>query len=146
MNANLMHASCERFAEHNTCNAIEAKLLEFGGAIFAFWWHFAHTNLVRNDFDWLLAFDNAAGVKFENHLNELFGIFVETHSGNSPSTRQIYSFCTCLFLIWCSIWRAFLGLRPKSSKPDVSRSNRWMVRKFFKLYSLAKIKTTVLCL
>jgi hypothetical protein len=68
----------------------------------------------------------------------------KTYSGNSPSTRQTYCFCTCRFLIWCSICLAFLGLLPNNNKPDVNRSNRWIVRKFFKLYSLARIKTTVL--
>lgn len=67
-----------------------------------------------------------------------------TYSGNSPSTRQTYSFCTCRFLICCSICRAFFGLRPNNSKPDVRRSNRWIVLKFFKLYSFAKMNTTVL--
>ncbi len=67
-----------------------------------------------------------------------------THSGNSPSTRQMYCFCTCRFLIWCSICLAFFGLLPNNSNPDVNRSNRWIVRKFFKLYSLARINTTVL--
>lgn len=68
----------------------------------------------------------------------------KTYSGNSPSTRQMYCFCTCRFLIWCSICLAFFGLLPNNNNPDVNRSNRWIVRKFFKLYSLARIKTTVL--
>lgn len=69
-----------------------------------------------------------------------------TYSGKTPSTRQIYSLSTCLFRICCSIWRAFFGLRPKSKRPEVSRSRRWIVRRFFRLNSLASIKTTVLCL
>lgn len=67
-----------------------------------------------------------------------------TYSGKSPSTRHIYCFCTWRFRIWCSIWRAFFGLRPNSKRPDVRRSKRWMVRKFFKLNSFAKMNTTVL--
>lgn len=67
-----------------------------------------------------------------------------TYSGKSPSTRHIYCFCTWRFRIWCSIWRAFFGLRPNNKRPDVRRSKRWIVRKFFKLNSLARMKTTVL--
>lgn len=67
-----------------------------------------------------------------------------TYSGKSPSTRHIYCFCTWRFRIWCSIWRAFFGLRPNNKRPDVRRSKRWIVRKFFKLNSLANMKTTVL--
>lgn len=67
-----------------------------------------------------------------------------TYSGKSPSTRHIYCFCTWRFRIWCSIWRAFFGLRPNSRRPDVRRSKRWIVRRFFKLNSFASMKTTVL--
>lgn len=67
-----------------------------------------------------------------------------TYSGKSPSTRHTYCFCTWRLRIWCSIWRAFFGLRPNNKRPDVKRSKRWIVRKFFKLNSLASIKTTVL--
>ena len=67
-----------------------------------------------------------------------------THGGNSPSTLQTYDFRTCLVLICCSISRAFLGLRPNRSSPEVSLSRRWMVRRFLSPYSLARMKTTVL--
>ena len=77
-------------------------------------------------------------------LSKMIGKFLKTYSGNSPSTRQTYSLRTCLFLICCSISLAFLGFLPNMRRPDVSLSRRWMVRKFFKLYSLAKMKTTVL--
>lgn len=70
--------------------------------------------------------------------------FVYTYSGKSPSTRHIYCFCTWRLRIWCSIWRAFFGLRPNSRRPDVRRSKRWIVRRFFKLNSFASMKTTVL--
>lgn len=69
---------------------------------------------------------------------------IGTYSGKLPSTRHIYCFCTWRLRIWCSIWRAFFGLRPNSNRPDVKRSRRCIVRKFFKLNSLARIKTTVL--
>ena len=69
---------------------------------------------------------------------------VVAYSGNSPSTLQTYSLRTCLFLICCSISRAFRGLRPNIKRPDVSLSRRWMVLRFLRLYSLAKMKTTVL--
>lgn len=71
-------------------------------------------------------------------------VCVDTYSGKSPSTRHTYCFCTWRFRIWCSIWRAFFGLRPNSKRPDVRRSKRWIVRKFFKLNSFARMKTTVL--
>lgn len=71
-------------------------------------------------------------------------VCVDTYSGKSPSTRHTYCFCTWRFRIWCSIWRAFFGLRPNSRRPDVRRSKRWIVRKFFKLNSFARMKTTVL--
>lgn len=69
-----------------------------------------------------------------------------TYSEKLPSTQHTYSLCTCLFRICCSICRAFSEVRPKSSRPDVNRSKRCMVRRFFMLYSLASIKMTVLCL
>ena len=59
-------------------------------------------------------------------------------------TSHMYSFCTCLLRIWCSICRAFLGVRPNSRRPLVNRSSLWIVRRFFKWYSLARMKTTVL--
>lgn len=52
---------------------------------------------------------------------------------------------TCLFLIWCSICLAFFGVLPKRRIPLVSRSSLCIVLKFFRLYSLARMKTTVLC-
>lgn len=59
MNANLMHASGERFAEHNAGDSVEAELLELCGAVFALRRHFAHPDFVGDHFNWLLAFDNA---------------------------------------------------------------------------------------
>lgn len=47
--------------------------------------------------------------------------------------------------MWSSIILAFLVVRPNNKIPLVKRSNRWMVRKFFRLYSFAKMNTTVLC-
>ena len=90
--------------------------------------------------------------------------------GNSPSTLQTYSLRTCLVLICCSISLkgkrdtdtcinfcsykqgvrekstdlAFFGFLPKSSRPEVSLSNLWMVRRFLRPCSLARMKTTVL--
>jgi len=80
----------------------------------------------------------ATGLGKEHH-----GYYL-TNLGKLPSTLQTYSLDTCRFRIWCSIWRAFLGDRPNKRRPLVRRSSLWMVRRFFKLYSLAKIKTTVL--
>lgn len=151
VNSNLMHATGERFTENNTRLAIKSKLLESRCAIFAFWWYFTHSNFIAYNFDRFLAFQYAPReIKWESKRNFkksfLDGMVRnwKTYSGNSPSTRQMYCFCTCRFLIWCSICLAFFGLLPNNNKPDVNRSNRWIVRKFFKLYSLARIKTTVL--
>lgn len=37
VNSNLMHATCERFTEHNTCLAIVTQFLECCRALFALW-------------------------------------------------------------------------------------------------------------
>ena len=71
-------------------------------------------------------------------------VSLKTYSGNSPSTLQMYSLSTWRFLICCSMSLAFRGLRPNMSSPDVSLSKRWMVLKLRRLYSLARMKTTVL--
>lgn len=68
------------------------------------------------------------------------------YSGKIPSTRQTYDLATSRLRICCSISRAFFGLRPNSNSPDVSLSKRWIVLKFFNWCSLARMKTTVLCL
>ena len=47
----------------------------------------------------------------------------ETYIGKSPSTRQMYSFLTCLVLIWVSISRALPGFLPNISSPEVRRSS-----------------------
>lgn len=60
VNTNLMHATCQRLAENDTRCAIEAELFELGGAIFALWRHLTYANLVADDFDGFLAFDDAA--------------------------------------------------------------------------------------
>ena len=39
---------------------------------------------------------------------------------------------TCRFRICCSISRAFRGFLPNISNPEVSRSSRWIVRRFFR--------------
>lgn len=156
MDADLVHSSGEWFAENHTWMAVEADFLEGRCAVFSTRRHFADTDFVTNNFDWLFALYHAAasGKRDENawlrihcyaRRRDLLMSY-DTHSGNSPSTRQTYSFCTCLLRIWCSICRAFLGLLPKSNNPEVNRSNRWIVRKFFRLYSLARMNTTVLCL
>ena len=44
---------------------------------------------------------------------------------------------TARLRICCSISRAFRGFRPNISSPEVSRSSRWIVRRFFRLYSCA---------
>lgn len=145
VNSNLMHTTGERFTEHNTRLAIKSELLECRCAIFALWWYFTHSNFIAYNFDRFLAFQHAPvermrNIKYQKKETRNW----KTYSGNSPSTRQMYCFCTCRFLIWCSICLAFFGLLPNNNNPDVNRSNRWIVRKFFKLYSLARIKTTVL--
>ena len=60
-----------------------------------------------------------------------------TYMGNSPSTLATYSFLTWRVRICVSISRAFAGFRPNISSPEVSRSSRWIVRRFFRLYSCA---------
>jgi hypothetical protein len=61
MNSDLMHATGERFTEHDTRFAVVAELLECRRTIFAFWRHLAHTDFVAYDLDGLLALVNAAG-------------------------------------------------------------------------------------
>ena len=77
--------------------------------------------------------------------------------------RYLEGRVTCRFLICCSISRAFRGFLPNISNPEVSRSSRWIVRRFFRPNSwkkklqhqedstsrtltFARMKTTVLCL
>ena len=141
----LMHSSGEWPAEHHTRFAIEAEPLKLCPALFAMRRHFADPDLVADNFHRLRALC-LAPVKTNMPMN--FQILIHpqycTHSGNSPSTRQTYSLRTCLLRICCSMSRAFLGFRPNMSSPEVSLSRRWIVRRFFKLYSLARMKTTVL--
>lgn len=121
--------------------------MECSCTFLAFWWYLTYPNFVAYNFNRFLAFDYTTRVpkKGKSQLKSgNFRLKQSSYSGNSPSTRQMYSFCTWRFRIWCSICLAFLGLRPNSKRPDVKRSRRWIVRKFFKLYSFASIKTTVL--
>lgn len=143
MHSDLMHSTRSWFAQHDTCLSIVSKFLEYRLALLTLWWNLADANFITDHFNGFSAF-NDPSEKVEICKTRVASQIIWSYSGNSPSTRQTYSFWTCRLRIWCSIWRAFFGLRPNRRRPDVRRSNRWMVRKFFKLYSLARIKTTVL--
>ena len=150
MDPNLVHSSCERSAEHHTSLSVVTHSFKLRAALLAMWRDLAHPNLVAHNLHRLgtLSLASAKGNKewfMQIIFGNEFGRFSTTYSGNCPSTRHTYSFITCLFLIWCSISLAFLGFLPNMRRPDVSLSNRWMVLRFFRLYSLARMKTTVLC-
>lgn len=144
MYSNLVHPTCAWFTKYNTCFAIVPEFLECRNTIFSFWWNFAYSNFVTNNFYWFSAFYNFAKKEMEHKILKCWQCCL-SYFGNSPSTLHMYSFWTSLFLIWCSICLAFFGERPNNKRPLVNRSNRWIVRRFFKLYSFANINTTVLC-
>lgn len=72
VNSNLMHATGERFTEHNTRLAIKSKLLERRCAIFALWWYFTHSNFIAYNFDRFLAFQDAPVFKERGNLEKFF--------------------------------------------------------------------------
>lgn len=59
MNSDLVHATCEWFAENDTGCSIEAKFLELCQTILAFGRHFADTNFVADHLNRLRTLDDA---------------------------------------------------------------------------------------
>ena len=54
-------------------------------------------NLVADDLQTLPALDDSPGIRCQSRL--MAAVSWLTYIGNSPSTRQMYSFLTCLVLI-----------------------------------------------
>lgn len=146
MHSYLVHSSCKWFAQNNTVTAHLADSFKCGLTVLALRWNLTNTYFVAHDVDFLIAFNYATTKDMKNkQIYKRLDAFW-TYSGKRPSTRQTYSFCTWRVRICSSNSRAFSAVRPNKSRPDVRRSNLWMVRRFFRLCSLARMKTTVLCL
>lgn len=141
----MVHPSRFRLTRNDARFAVITELLENRHAILPLWRHLTHAYFVADHFYGLLALYNSTKNKTK-HKKTFLRTLCGTYSGNSPSTLHTYSFWTSRFRIWCSICLAFFGDLPKSKMPLVNLSSRCIVRRFFRLYSLARMKTTVLCL
>lgn len=150
MYPDLMHPACEWSAEDDAGLSVVTHPLELCPALFALRRDLADADLVADDLDRLVTLgaapDDRKMCACDCYTYKSFGFVggLLAYSGNSPSTLQTYSLSTCLFLICCSMSLALRGFLPNMSRPEVSLSSLWMVRRFFKLYSLARMKTTVL--
>ena len=102
----------------------------------------AHSDLVADHLDRLTALGlslreltlHPADVFLQHLQYSKFSIqyFFSIYSTFSIRYSNVFSFITCRFLICCSISRAFRGFLPNISNPDVSRSRRWIVLRFFR--------------
>ena len=92
-----MHAASERSAENHAGGPVAGESLELCVRLLASGGHPTDPNLVADDLQTLPALDDSPGIRCQSRL--MAAVSWLTYIGNSPSTRQMYSFLTCLVLI-----------------------------------------------
>lgn len=133
-----MRSSGDRLASHHASVGlgVVADSIEVSAWRLAIWMDIVDGEFVRDCLDRFIAGDFGS-IK---QSCQLFcrQVTLHTYVGNSPSTRQIYSFLILPLDISCSIWDAFRDDLAISIKPEVSRSSRFEATVTYKRRSIVQ--------